>query len=187
MSDDQDRLGNVPRILNHNKTRWEWISLHFPSYSNTRLSRSATIRESHSCFQYSSFLFCQEQTISQYFGGNRYPFTKTQAHVAAYRRIISPNSRRVSQGNLTTWEPANITRWSEEQAWFFGVFKVQICIIWVIYCLSNSESLPGLLEIMAVLPCPMCQFDTVVAGTAGATSSTADDFLVEGVSSPPHW
>ena len=133
MSDDQDRLGNVPRILNHNKTRWEWISLHFPSYSNTRLSRSATIRESHSCFQYSSFLFCQEQTISQYFGGNRYPFTKTQAHVAAYRRIISPNSRRVSQGNLTTWEPANITWWSEEQAWFFGVFKVQICIIWVIY------------------------------------------------------
>ena len=134
MSDDQDRLENVPRILNHNKTRWEWISLHFPSYSNTRLSRSATIRESHSCFQYSSFLFCQEQTISQYFGGNRYPFTKTQAHVAAYRRILSPNSRRVSQGNLTTWEPANITRWSEEQAWFFGVFKVQICIIWVIYC-----------------------------------------------------
>ena len=140
MSDDQDRLGNVPRILNHNKTRWEWISLHFPSYSNTRLSRSATIRESHSCFQYSSFLFCQEQTISQYFGGNRYPFTKTQAHVAAYRRIISPNSRRVSQGNLTTWEPANITRWSEEQAWFFGVFKVQICIIWVIYPTLHSSA-----------------------------------------------
>ena len=132
MTVDLDRLENVPRVLPHNMTTWDWISLHFMSNSNTRLSRYATIRESHS--------HCSGvQCYNWFFSAERRQFLKflveIDIHLEKLRLLSSCTKTKFEAcfpadcGHLTSWEFDTLVR---------AVRSIISCLWWSILLHMND-------------------------------------------------